>query len=163
MKFNTYGQNIEQIARASIITALAIMAGMTGFIKTGVSIYLTAAPLFLSTLLLKTNYSLLSTIISILIVDCITGWIGYTWISLIGYISGLIIVWLFSNRNKAFYMLGVTLGSLALLSIYTLLWWFINKDPGTALVLLGGTSIQMSFVWVFIFILYKKVCIFRKK
>ncbi len=148
---------IDQISKSSILTAIAILAGMTGFIKTGVSVYLTAAPLFLSTLLLKFRWSALTTIISVVIVDEMTSWIAFTWISLIGYLSGLLITWLFTGKNKTIFMIGVTLACLTIIMIYTLLWWYVKQDHGMALVMLGGTSVQMLFIWIIVFILYKPI------
>ncbi len=160
----TENNRIQEVALMGVLLTIAIVFGMTGFLKMGAGIYLTAVPLFLSPLILRFYWSIIVTIVSVVVVDLITGWIGFAWISIIGYSSGTIIVWFFYSFKKNFiFCLGVIFASIFIVFIYTIMWWIIQKDYAMAIEMMIATSIQMSSVSVITIILFFPIKKIAKK
>ena len=93
---------IKQISLAGVLSALGIILGLTGMITIlGANIYLCGIVIFLTPFILKLPYAIISSSIIIVFSDLITGWIAWTWISLLAYLIPVLIVGLLLNSKRA--------------------------------------------------------------
>ncbi len=146
---------ILQITISGLLVALAILIGIYGNFKIGGGgVYLLASIVFLFPLLLKFPYILLSTMSSCIMTDWLTGWIAFSWITLIAYTGAVTIIWLFQlTKFKIAYFLGVFLGSVFLVMTYLLLEMTVF-DVSIALKDAISTTIQMLICIPILWILY---------
>lgn len=150
-----YGTLVIQIAFSGIFSALAIILGLFArFDLFGGHIYLIGIILFLIPIVLRLPFSILVTTISILITDWYSGWIGFTWISIIAYISSISIIHAFKFfKTKILYILFTLIAALVLIMIfYALESIVINASMATNDLI--ATSIQMAIVLPSVWILY---------
>ena len=83
---------IYQITLSGFMCGLGIILGIYGtFNLGGGGVYLIAIVIFLMPLVLKLPALVLSTIITIITADAVTGYLAYTWISCIAYLSAVLI------------------------------------------------------------------------
>ncbi len=148
---------ILQITISGMLTAIAVLIGIYGhFTIGGGGVYLLAAIVFLFPLLLRLPFVILTTVISCIITDWATGWIAFTWITLIAYGGAVIIIWAFNLNNKRYsYFLGTFLGASYLIVVYLVI-EMVVPAYGVSLALKDAiaTTIQMAICVPIVWVLY---------
>ena len=150
-----YGGLIIQIAFSGVFSALAIVLGFFAkFDLFGGHIYLIGIALFLAPIVLKLPFSIIVTSISILIVDWYSGWIAYTWISIIAYVSAIAIINVFKLfKTKILYIVFTLIGSIIIIMAFYALESIVFEKSQVINDLIA-TSIQMAIVLLTVWILY---------
>lgn len=149
--------SIKQIVLTGIFTAAAILIGsFVHFPIFGSNVYLIGAVIFLMPIVLKMPFAIIGASISVVLSDLTTGWIAYTWISIIAYVGGVIIIKLFSYLHfKFIYVIGVLVASLFAIATY-----FITMnifDKAQAFSELWTDLIQFAIVLPIVIILYRPI------
>lgn len=146
---------VHQISIAGMLCALGILLGSFGAIKIlGGSIYLCAIPIFLTPMFLRIEFSLMTTLATILMVDLISGWIAFTWISLVAYMGSVLIINFYPNNKKQInYYASIMIACAYAIVVYFFLEW-IAFDFAYALKDLVYTSIQFAICIPVIILLY---------
>lgn len=146
-KHNTSG-HIKQIAMSGILVALAVIMSFAHFTIGGGNVYLIGIVVFLMPLCLRFPYMLISAISSVVICDLITGWIAFTWISIIAYGGAVIIIWASTKLRFGFIFIGgLIIGSIYAVTIYYLLESSIDSIGHSIAVKDAiATSIQFAIV-----------------
>lgn len=158
-----YKSPIIQISLTGVLTALAILMGAFAYFPWFGGVYLVGAIVFLMPLILKFWYSLIGTLLSVFFTDLITGWIQYTWISLIAYSVGIIIIFIFSiPKIKLLFIPGLFIASLVITGIYFVLLW-VMKDRAYAIFSSWGTMLQFAIVIPLTSLLYLPIKILGEK
>ncbi|TCG11207.1 hypothetical protein [Mycoplasma todarodis] len=158
-RYQGYNKNntILQITISGMLVALAVLVGVYGhFTLGGGGVYLLAAVVFLFPLFLRLPFVVLTTAISCVVTDWATGWIAFTWITLIAYGGAVMVVWLFQLTNKRYsYFIGTLLGSVYLVLVYMLI-EMVVPAYGVALALKDAiaTTVQMAICVPIVWILY---------
>ena len=119
-----YRVSIYQLSLGGIMTAIATLLGIFGtFTIGGSGVYLISIVLFLMPLVLRLPMLIFSTIISVVLSDLFTGYIGYTWISCMAYLSAVLIIWLLNSliTLKITYLISTFVASLLVVAIFYLL------------------------------------------
>lgn len=142
-----HNNTIQQITLTGVLTALAVLIGaFAHFPLFGQQVYLVGAIVFMMPVALKFRYSLIGVITSIVLTDLITGWIQYTWISIIAYVIATIIIWVFSLiKLKMVFIPGLVIGSVAAIAIYFFLELSV-LDKGIAIDGLLTNLVQFAIV-----------------
>ena len=148
---------------AGFLSALAIIVGIFLYFPIlGGNLYLIGIIIFLLPLLLRIDFALISTIISVTITDVVTGFGQYTWISILAYSFAVLIIWLFSKlKIKLAYMIGTLLGGAFIIIIYFFL-ELIIFDLALATRDLIATSLQILITLFIVSFLYYPIKIIAK-
>ncbi|TCG11732.1 hypothetical protein [Mycoplasma marinum] len=155
-KNNWYQYNhIKQIAISGLMVGVAVIVGFFGYFPlAGGNVYLLAAVIFLFPLVLKLPYAILSTISAVIMVDSLTGYIAFTWISIIAYVGAILIIWTMGLlKIKIIFLLSTLVASAYLIFIFLSLEWIIF-GKSYALKDAIATTIQMSIVLPIVYIFY---------
>ncbi|NQZ29062.1 MAG: hypothetical protein HRT98_01620 [Mycoplasmatales bacterium] len=146
---------ILQITISGMLVGLAILVGVYGhFQLSGGGVYLLAAIVFIFPLLLRLPFVILTTTISCIVTDWATGYIAFSWITLIAYIGAVMIIWLFQlTKNKFIFFISVLIASVYVILVYLLL-EIIVFDKALAYKDAIATTVQMAICLPIIFILY---------
>lgn len=156
-------KTIKQITLSGCLSAIAIVVGIfLHFNIFGGNLYVIGIIIFLFPLLLRIDFVIISSIISVSITDIFTGFGQYTWISILAYGFGVIIIWLFSKlRFKLAYMLGVLLAGIFIIVAYFFL-ELIVFDLSIALRDLATTSLEILISLSVVSFLYHPTKIIAK-
>ncbi|NQZ66054.1 MAG: hypothetical protein HRT99_02415 [Mycoplasmatales bacterium] len=154
---------IYQISLTGILTSLGIVIGMFAYFPLGAgNVYLVGVILFLMPLVLKFQFALIGCLLSLLFTDLYTGYIATTWISLIAYSIGLLIIYWFRLLDKKWlFIVGLILGSLVVSIIYLIL-EFIVFDRAYAIADFWATLLQFTIIVPITSILYTPILIISK-
>lgn len=148
-------KTIKQITISGVLTAIAILMGIfLHFPIFGGELYLIGIATFLFPLFLRLDFAIITTTISVVIADVLTGYGHYSWMSFLAYGAATIILWVFSRlKFKFVYMLGAFVAALAIIAIY---FWleYLTFDLSFALKDLASTSLEMSIVLITTSLLY---------
>ena len=139
---------VKDITLTGILTALAIVVGLFAhFPLFGSHVYLVGIVVLLMPLVLRLPFAIIGGILSVILTDLYTGWIAYTWISVIAYMAGIIIIYLFVKlfKIKLMFLLGLLLGSVAITLIYFVL-IYVVIDQAAAYDGLIANGIQFAIV-----------------
>lgn len=143
---------------AAVMSALAILLGIFGtFTVGGSGVYLIGIVLFLMPLVLRLPALIISTVISIVISDLMTGYIGYTWISCIAYVSAVLIIWALNIfiKLKIIYIISTLLAAIVVVCIFYFLSLAIPAFSHARIIKdLIGTIIEVSIAFAVSNILY---------
>lgn len=155
---------IQQMTLTGVLTAIAVIVGaFAHFPLFGGQVYLVGAIVFLMPLILKLRYALIGTLVSVLLTDLITGWIQFTWISLIAYGVGTVIIFLFSiPKMKLLFIPGLIIASLTIAAIYFLLELSVF-DKGLASSDFIASLVQFAIILPIVGILYTPVKLISNK
>lgn len=112
--------SVKQIALTGILVALAIIVGaFAHFPLFGSQVYLVGIIIFLMPIVLRMPLAILGAIISVVLTDLITGWVAYTWISIIGYTLATVVLRLASLMKFKFtYMPALIFASGIVITTY---------------------------------------------
>lgn len=154
---------VFNIVVSGFLTALAVLLGtFAWFPLFGGSVYLVGIVIFAMPLFLPFTYMLMSGTISVLLVDVFTGWVQYSWISILAYGAALIIIWTFVKLRLAlFYFVGLFIAMLVAVTIY----YFLIKvtiDNAYAISTIIATSIQFTIIFPISILLYYPFKIIQK-
>ena len=138
---------IQQISLTGIISALGVILGIiSNFPLLGGRVYLVGSIIFIMPLILRFYFMVIGTFIIILLTDFFSGWLAYTWISMLAYLSSIIIIWLFlKKKNKYWFTFSLFIGSITNIFIY-FVFEYIVFDQAQAISDLISTSIQFLIV-----------------
>ena len=140
---------IHQIVLTGIFCSIGILVGaFAHFPIFKSSSYLVGIVVFTFPFILKFPFLMIGTNITIFFTDLTTGWLFGSWISMIAYSLGVIIIWLFykfANNNLIFLALSLALASATITTIYFLLEMLV-WDVSYAISDLWATMIQFSIV-----------------
>ena len=154
---------IKQISLAGVLSALGIILGLTGMITIfGSNIYLCGIVIFLTPFVLKMPYALISSSVIIVMSDLITGWIAWTWISLLAYLVPVLLIGLlfhfkkskeFISKNSPTYF-----GILMISGAYAILIFFVMSlvvfDYSYAFSSIIGNVVQYTIVAISTYLVY---------
>ena len=113
--------SVYQISLSGFMCALGIVLGVYGtFYIGGGGVYLIGIVLFLMPLVLKLPALILSTLITVITADGMTGYIAYTWISCAAYLSATLIIWSFNImfKLKFIYLISTFISSLVVVAVF---------------------------------------------
>lgn len=144
-----------EISLSGMLMALAIALSFATFKIGAGSVYLVGVAIFVMPLMLRLPFALITGITSVVIADALTGWIMFTWISVVAYGSAIVIIWLSKLlKFKLFYILGLIVASLVAVLIYYLL-EMIAFDKAIATADAIATLIQFAIVVPMVSLLYQ--------
>ena len=154
---------IKQISLAGVLSALGIILGLTGMITIfGTNIYLCGIVIFLMPFILKLPYAIISSSIVIVFSDLITGWIHWTWISLLAYLIPVLIIGLILNYKKfkkfVFKYTYIYFGILMISGLYATMIFFTMSllvfDYSYALSSIVGNVVQYTIVAIATYLVF---------
>lgn len=97
-------------------------------------------------LLLRIKFALITGITSVVLADLISGWIMFTWISMIAYGISIILIWCFLQMKSSWlFVCGLVFASVWIIITYIFLEWLVF---GQSVALGDGiaTTIQMCII-----------------
>lgn len=112
----------------------------------GGAIYFVGIVTLAMPLLLRINFALVTGTASVVIADLISGWIMFTWISIIAYGVAIVLIWCFLQiKSHWIFILGLIFASVWIIITYIFLEWIVF---GESIALGDGiaTTIQMSII-----------------
>ncbi|WKX02805.1 hypothetical protein [Candidatus Mycoplasma mahonii] len=146
---------IKQITLSGLLIGLAIIIGLfLHFPLFGGQVYLIGIIIFVMPLFLRIDMLIISAISSVVLVDVISGFGQYSWMSAIAYGLAIIPIWLMLKLQfKIFYFISLIISSLIIIATY----YFLERITfGSALAFKDflATSLQMAIVVPIVIMLY---------
>lgn len=157
-----YKNIIYEITLSGLLMALAIALSFATFKIGGGGVYLIGIAVFVMPLMLRLPFAFISGIASVVIADALSGYIMYTWISVIAYGSAIIIIWLSKLlKFKFIYIIGLLIASFVIVLIYYLL-DLVMWDQSYATADAIATLIQFAIVVPIVSIIYQPLKLISK-
>jgi uncharacterized membrane protein len=159
-----YQNKILEICWAGLLCGLTILLPRIAYFKIGGSgVYLCAAVIFLYPLFLKFKLGFITTLTSVILVDLVTGYIAFTWITIVAYGGSIIIVYLFYYFNNwYFYFFGLLIAFGFSIFAYFFLSWIIIGEA-KAINDLVATLIQSGVCFIVICVIYPMIKVLKKQ
>lgn len=149
-----YKNVIQEITLSGVLMALAIALSFANFKVGGGSVYLVGIAIFVMPLVLRLPFALITGIASVVIADALSGWIAFTWISVIAYGLAILVIWLFKLlKFKFIFILGLLIASGLAIAVYFFIEWKVF-DLALASSDAIATTIQFAIVVPIVSLLY---------
>lgn len=150
----TYNQHAKSIALSGMLMALGLSIGWFYIPILGRNIYIVAIAIFLMPLILPIGYTIITAALTVALSDIITGWAQWSWVSVIAYVAGVIIIWSFAKSSrKILFIIGMLLASAVISFVYYIL-FLIIEDNSVAIMSIFGNFIQAGITIPISTILY---------